>query len=436
MRRHTWLAALLLTLTACTSGGPSEQPPSGQEPSPIFVASGRDVTDGTRQRLIDTWNAQQGNSGYTAILVELPGSADEQRSQLLAALQSGSSSYDVVNLDVTWIPEFAAAKLLQPLPDDAVRDPGDLITSVDATSFWDGRRYAVPFNSDVGLLYYRRDQVGGEIGPVARWADLQRYLSAVRDRRPAHWEAGWTTQLAPYEGRTVNAIEAFASAVPGLRITDDDGRYRADKAQLAKGVEELRDRMDYVLRRAYTSDESGSLSDFTQGKTTFLRNWPYAYPALAKAFRGNLGVTQLPGKAVLGGQNLAMTRSVSGAKAAKTAELIRFLTDADSERCLLRAGFAATRESSYKGTLPCTHAYDSGAQSAGESPGHGTPDRERFNQNVLLPALRTAVQRPRTPLYGAVTQTLVERLDPLLRGNADPATVAEQLDEALRRELP
>ncbi|WP_338685744.1 extracellular solute-binding protein [Streptomyces acidiscabies] len=437
MTRRTWLAALLLTATACTGGGaPPEQPVAGPDEHRIVVASGRDVTDGIRQRLIDAWNARQAPGGYRAALVELPGSADQQRSQLLGALQSGSSSYDVVNLDVTWVPEFAAAKLVQPLPDDAVRDPADLVGPVDETSFWGGERYAVPFNSDVGLLYYRRDQVGGELGPVVTWAGLQRYIDAVRGKRILGWEAGWTTQLAPYEGRTVNAIEAFASAVEGLEITDGKGRYRATEGQLAKGVEELRARTAEVLPRAYTSNESDSLSDFTQGKTTFLRNWPYAYPALSQTFKGALGVTQLPGKAVLGGQNLAMTRSVSGEKAARTADLIRFLTDADSERCLLYAGFAATRESSYRATTRCTYVDTSGSESTGESPDRWSPEQERFGRDVLLPALRGAVPRPRTPLYGALTQTFTEELAPLFTSGADPASVAEALDEALRRELP
>ncbi|MDX3383784.1 extracellular solute-binding protein [Streptomyces niveiscabiei] len=433
---RVWLVALLLAGTACTGGAPAEQPVSGPDRMRIVVASGRDVTDGTRQRLIDAWNARQGAGGYKASLVELPGSADQQRSQLLGALQSGSSSYDIVNLDVTWVPEFAAAKLVQPLPDDAVRDPADLVRPVDETSFWAGKRYAVPFNSDVGLLYYRRDQVGGELGPVVTWSALQRYLDAVRGKRFPGWEAGWTTQLAPYEGRTVNAIEAFASAVEDLEITDENGRYRATEGQLTRGVKELRARTTDVLRHAFTSNESDSLSDFTQGKTTFLRNWPYAYPALYAAFKGDLGVTQLPGKAVLGGQNLAMTRSVSGDKAAKTADLIRFLTDADSERCLLYAGFAATRESSYRETTRCTYADTSTSESTGETPDRWSPEQERFAHDVLLPALRSAVPRPRTPLYGALTQTFTDELAPLFTSGADPTTVAKKLDEALDRELP
>ncbi|MFJ3440474.1 extracellular solute-binding protein [Streptomyces sp. NPDC086081] len=463
-RRLATAAAALLTVVSllgsasCTGGDAREQPPDADPPR-IVVASGQDVTgkNGIRQQLIDAWNAREGEQGYRARLVELPGSADQQRSQLLGALQSGSAEYDVVNLDVTWIPEFAAAGLIRPLTGAAVKDPDDIIRSVDATSFWDGKRYAVPFNSDVGLLYYRKDHLRDagasrtDLSGGVTWDELRGLIEAVNDRtRPPGLEDGWTTQLAAYEGRTVNAIEAFASAVPGFGLTDDEGRYTADVAQLTAGVSELRERTapPYMLAEASSSREAESLSAFAEGRTTFLRHWPYVYPVLYERFEGDLGVTRLPGKAVLGGQNLAVTSSTSERRAAKAAELIAFLTDPDSERCLLRAGFAATRTSAYAdpgGPPECRHASayraSPSASPTGESAELKAPDRfaggVSYSRDILFPALRGAVQRPRTPLYGAVTRTLVTELDALYGpGRPGDAKVAEHLDEALRALLP
>ncbi|MFJ8047847.1 extracellular solute-binding protein [Streptomyces luteogriseus] len=467
MARRLTAAALsllsLLALTSCTGKDAREQP-QGADPPRIVVASGQDVTgkNGIRQQLIDAWNVKEGEHGYRARLVELPGSADQQRSQLLGALQSGGAEYDVVNLDVTWIPEFAAAGLVRPLTGAAVKAPGDIIPSVDSTSFWDGKRYAVPFNSDVGLLYYRKDHLRKagtyrtELGRGVTWDVLRELIDVVNDRpKQPGYEDGWTTQLAAYEGRTVNAIEAFASAVPDFTLTDRDGRYAADEAQLTAGVAELRERTasSYLYGEATGSREAESLSAFAEGRTTFLRHWPYVYPALYETFKGNLGVTRLPGKAVLGGQNLAVTSSTSEQRAAKAAELIAFLTDPDSERCLLRAGFAATRTSAYQapGSTPeCRHAaaYSESASASptGESAELKAPDRLAgglsYSRDILLPALSKAVQRPRTPLYGAVTQTLITELDalygPRSAGANRPgdAQVAKSLDEALSKVLP
>ncbi|MFF7767232.1 extracellular solute-binding protein [Streptomyces massasporeus] len=462
MARRLTAAALsllsLLALSSCT-GTDARERPQDADPPRIVVASGQDVTgkNGIRQQLIDAWNAKEGEHGYRARLVELPGSADQQRSQLLGALQSGGAEYDVVNLDVTWIPEFAAAGLIRPLTGAAVRAPGDIIRSVDSTSFWDGKRYAVPFNSDVGLLYYRKDHLRKagtyrtELGRGVTWDVLRQLIDVVNDRPKSEgYEDGWTTQLAAYEGRTVNAIEAFASAVPDFALTDGEGRYAADEAQLTAGVAELRERTasSYMYGEATGSREAESLSAFAEGRTTFLRHWPYVYPALYETFKGNLGVTRLPGKAVLGGQNLAVTSSTSEQRAAKAAELIAFLTDPDSERCLLRAGFAATRTSAYRaaGSTPeCRHAaaYSESASASptGESAELKAPDRLAgglsYSRDILLPALSKAVQRPRTPLYGAVTQTLITELDALYGPHSvGDVQVAKSLDEALSKVLP
>ncbi|GAB2832673.1 hypothetical protein GCM10027073_71450 [Streptomyces chlorus] len=462
------LALLLIAVcTACTGGtrGPADGggAPTGTAGSAapgdvdgfIVVASGRDVTgkNGIRRQLIDAWNLreQRKNSGFRARLVELPGSADEQRSQLLGALQSRSADYDVVNLDVTWVPEFATADLIEPLPRDLV-DNDDVIPSVAGTAWWDGQVYAAPFNSDVGLLYYRRDylkRAGVErpdLGADPNWNKLRGLVEVLDAHSPPDaYEKGWTTQLAAYEGLTVNAVEAFASAVPDLELVDEDGRYIGDVDELADGIAELRRRTEtaYTLQDAAASDEGASLSDFAEGRTAFLRHWPSEYRTLYRTFsQGQLGVAPLPGRAVLGGQNLAVT-GVSQRKG-KATELIRFLTGKESQRCLLEAGFAATRTSAYEGDAGGERCTAVGPGPSASPTGEGADPvprdsggRPAYARDILLPALRKAVHRPRTPLYGAFTQTLITRLDPL-HGDGVPSdeALAEQLDRALRKALP
>lgn len=471
--RHGWggtravLPAVVLALTLSAAagcdagpGGPAAGPSkkaAGTEPAgEIVLASGRDVTGkgGIRQQLIEEWNRQQESrgTGYRARLVELPGSADQQRSQLLAALQSGSADYDVVNLDVTWVPEFAAAGLVEPLPDTLV--DGDVIGSVAATARWGGHAYAVPFNSDVGLLFYRRDYLRSagvtntDLGKGTSWPEVQRLigdLGAAGRKLPESYAKGWTAQLdASYEGLTVNGIEAFASATEGFALTDAEGRYAGSADHLRAGLAELRSRTQasYTLPEAAQSDEADTLTDFTAGRTAFLRHWPYAYRTLHQSFsEQQLGVAPLPGRAVLGGQNLAVAHGSKRPVAAQ--QLIEFLTGKESERCLLDAGFAATRRSAYEDPVVCRVARPSGG--AGAAPPSERTDRmprdaqgrPAYARGILLPALEKAVQRPRTPLYGAFTQTFTAQLA-RLQGDDPPsdAQLAEDLDAALRTALP
>ncbi|MBT2480808.1 extracellular solute-binding protein [Streptomyces sp. ISL-94] len=463
VRLRRGASAMLLVLlfaAGCDGGGSggekSATSGAADQPGDIVLASGRDVTGkgGIRQQLIEEWNQEQQRKGSSqrARLVELPGSADQQRSQLLGALQSGGAEYDVVNLDVTWVPEFAAAGLVQPLPDELVDQ--DVIPSVAATARWRDRLYAVPFNSDVGLLFYRRDYLKSagvtdtDLGKGTDWPVVQQLIGALdaAKKKPDAYEKGWTAQLdASYEGLTVNGVEAFASAADGLALTDKEGRYAGSVDDLKAGLDELRNRTQaaYTLPDAVHSDEADTLTDFAGGRTAFLRHWPYAYRTLHQSLsEQQLGVAPLPGSAVLGGQNLAMARGSRRSTAAQ--DLVGFLTGRRSERCLLDAGFAATRISAYEDdNLTCKAANPAG-QATPSPTGERTDRMPRdaqgrpgYARGTLLPALKKAVQRPRTPLYGAFTQTFTAELA-RLQGAKPPssAQLAKDLDADLRRALP
>ncbi|QES48241.1 ABC transporter substrate-binding protein [Streptomyces venezuelae] len=451
------LALLTTVLGACTggpegNGQPTGAPSTPDPPGEIVMASGRDVTGkgGIRQQLIEEWNRQQQGkkSGYHARLVELPGTADRQRSQLLGALQSGSAEYDVVNLDVTWVPEFAEAGLVRDLPEKGLLDE-DVIPAVAATARWDDKLYAVPFNSDVGLLYYRRDYLqaaGVTTTDVGTWPAVQGLITTLNDARtklPAAYRKGWTTQLDPsYEGFTVNGIEAFASATDDFALTDNTGRYVGTVAQLEAGLTELRTRThtSYTLGEATQSDEGDSLTDFAAGRTAFLRHWPYAYRTLHQSLPAeHLGVAPLPGKAVLGGQNLAVTKTSKRANAAR--DLIEFLTGQRSERCLLDAGFAATRQSAYElDSVTCPLKQPStpttpSAETTDRMP-RDPAGRPAYARTTLLPALKTATHRPRTPLYGTFTQTFTAELSALFTPTPPSnTTLATSLHKSLSRSL-
>ncbi|MGW3581845.1 extracellular solute-binding protein [Streptomyces rubiginosohelvolus] len=458
-RRPLVLGCLLLTLVAaCTEGGTDSPSPTAgtQAPGPIIVASGLDVTGsgGVRQQLIAEWNRQhEDEPALRAQLVELPGGADQQRSQLLGALQSGSAAYDLVNLDVTWIPEFAEAGLIQALPGPDVEDP-DVIPEVLSTTRWKSRTYALPFNTDVGLLYYRKDLIeqsgiNENRRPTGDWSwqNLYDSIATLGSAQPDgdEPEKGWTTQLAPYEGLTVNVMDAFAAA--DVQLASADGRYTATPDTLKKGLKEFLTHVDdnRTLRpRALTSNEDATLDDFAQGRVAYMRNWPYAFGALqSRLAPEQYAVVPLPGRSVLGGQNLAVP--VASPRSAAARELLAFLTGPRSERCLLDAGFAATRLSSYSsektGSPICWEAVTealrpgtaSGDPAAREGSARIPSERERSEYiGSIRRALEEAVQRPRTPYYGAFTRALQSTVHGLLTEESpDLDAAAEQLDEAL-----
>jgi multiple sugar transport system substrate-binding protein len=310
----------------------------------------------------------------------------------------------------------------------------------------------MPFNSDVGLLYYRADylrKAGIEDSRYPTtgmsWPQLQLLIDSLdnkADKLPGY-QRGWTTQLAAYEGLTVNVVEAFSTA--DVHLTDGDGHYRATVDGLRTGLDALADRVrgEYTIDSAFGSDEQKSLDDFAAGRTAFLRHWPYAYDALPRSLPSqSWQVAPLPGQAVLGGQDLAVSADSPRAKYA--VDLVRFLTGRGAESCLLDAGLAATRSSAYGSdpspcVLPEPSAPAASASPSAEGRHMPTDSRGRpaYATTTLLPALRNAVQRPRTPYYGAFTQALQTEVHKWLvaKNPPDAYTEAKTLAPLLARAL-
>src|SRR5690242_18990424 len=131
------LPLLLIALVAgCMPGGPVGGAPTGR--GPITMATGRDLT-GYLQHVLDGWNA--GHPGEKVTLVQLPEAADEVYAQMVTSLRSGGSRYDVLNIDVAWTSEFAAAGWIAPLHGSRLPQ-SHLLPSVLSTATFRGKLYA------------------------------------------------------------------------------------------------------------------------------------------------------------------------------------------------------------------------------------------------------------------------------------------------------
>lgn len=149
--------------------GPRHAEPA--ERGPLTLATAGDLTRYLGP-LLDDWNARHPDQKVT--LVELPDSADETRSQMITELRSGDSRFDILNIDVAWTSEFAAAGWIAPL--DRSRFPLDsFLPPVVETATFDGRLYAVPYVTNAALLYYREDVLREEgVEPPRTWSELAR----------------------------------------------------------------------------------------------------------------------------------------------------------------------------------------------------------------------------------------------------------------------
>jgi multiple sugar transport system substrate-binding protein len=408
--------AMVLALIATLIPGRFTDP-DGLENGTIVILTGRDDSVGKqRHQLVNQWNSLYPKS--PAQILELTSLADAQRSEMLARAQSGRGEIDVFNLDVTWTAEFAEAGYIRPLDESEISTSGFLEAPL-GTCRYQHRLWALPFNTDVGLLYYRSDLLGllGEQQPPDSWAKLKDQVNAIRARTGNAVE-GYVGQFADYEGLTVNAMEVVRGM--GGAITDDDGDVVVEDHWPA-----IRDAVDLLEAIAPDGapelDEDESIQRFRSGQTLFMRNWPRAYRSLTQDLEGApavpFGVTELPnGFGVLGGQNLAVSADSTRPRAAQA--LIEFLTSERSQQILFeRGGLPATREVVY---------HDQAVQ--------------EYPYEAILRALKSpnATLRPTEPHYARFSEVLRTVVNDALRQGSslpDADDLQEQLEDALKGRL-
>lgn len=269
------LLVLVVVMTGYVASGARADEGTAGGRGPLTLATAGDLTSYLGP-LLEGWN--RAHPGEKVTLVELPDSADETHAQMATDLRGGDRSrFDVLNIDVNWTSEFAAAGWIRPLPRDRFPLKSFLDPVVD-TATYDGHLYAVPYVTNAGLLLYRKDVLAKEgVPPPRTWAELEHDARTVA---PKYGLDGYAGQFLPYEGLTVNAAEAVYSAGgsilgdEGARVTVNSAAAREGIGFLARGVRE-----GWIPKKALTYKEEESKQAFQDGHLLFLRNWPYAYVA-------------------------------------------------------------------------------------------------------------------------------------------------------------
>ena len=335
------LLVLVLAAGCGVSGNanPSSSGPTVATSGPITLATGPDFT-GYMHPLVEKWNASHPAEKVT--LLQLPDAADDQHAQMVTNLQAKSDRYDVLNMDIVSTAEFADAGWIIPL--DRRQFPLDqFLKPVVDTAMFGGKLYGVPYTSNAGLLYYRKDILDKEgKKPPRTWAQLRQLARTVA---PEHGLEGYAGQFLPYEGLTVNFAEAVQSA-GGAILTDDGTKVAVNTPQAKEGLDFLVRgfREGWIPKRSLTFKEEESRREFQDGKLLFLRNWPYVYGLMSRPgskVAKKFGVTLLPGEdgpgsSSLGGANLAVSAFSRHQKTAIS--FIKYFTGLESEREVLTRG--------------------------------------------------------------------------------------------------
>jgi multiple sugar transport system substrate-binding protein len=346
-----------------------------------------------------------------------PDAADQRRQLYVQWLNAWAPDPDILQLDVVWTPEFAAAGWILPLDErPGGHDTTDFFPATVAANTWRGRTYAVPWFVDVGMLYWRTDL--SSAAPTtydALAADARRAMAA------GEVMSGFVWQGARYEGLITMFVEVLAGF--GGAILDDRGEVVVDSDDGVRALTFMRDaihREGLSPAGVLTWREEQTRFAFQNGSAAFMRNWPYAAALLRdereSAVAGRFAVAPMPREAgspaaALGGAQLAINARSRQPDAAW--QLVQYLTAPEQmiERAEV-AGQFPTRRSVY--------------------------DDERLADALPIePAaaraiVDAAVPRPVTPVYAELSGILQIHVHRALTRQVDPAEALRAAATAMR----
>lgn len=346
-------------------------------------------------------------------MVEGPTATNSREEMYTTGFLSGKTAYDLVFMDVIWVPKFAAQGWLQPLdslfsPSERQKFlPGDIQGSV-----YGGKIYRVPIQSDAGVLYYRKDILKQ---PPATFEEL--VAAAKRHQKPSDlW--GFVFQGQQYEGLVCAFLEILWGH--GGEVLNEKGEVVLDSPEAIRALEWMKDLIGTISPEAVTTyEEEEARHDFQDGRSLLMRNWPYAWQLCQQegsAVRGKVGITPMvhvsgkSGAATLGGWGFGISSQARYPEAAW--KFIEFVSQPTQLKVLhLTTGLIPARKELFE---------DADVLKANP------------HYSELYKVLIAARPRPVHPHYAKISDVLRSRVSSVLAGRETPEQAIKAAADKLR----
>src|SRR5215217_1627368 len=278
------------------------------------------VFPGSMRRLIDKFN-EQNKGKFQVAFRQIDLESQQYFDRLKTEFQAGGGQTDVIVGKEPWTAEFAENGWIADVTDKFPESERAKFLDVPLDSAtYEGKIYGVPWFTDVGMLYYRKDllEQNGFSEPPRTWEDLKEMAGKVV--RDSGIRYGFVFQGANNETGVCNGLEYIWAH--GGEVLDGDGVIIDSPGSVAGLTAELGMISDGVTPQAvasYTVVESHVA--FLDGDAVFCRNWPYMYglvgvPEMSKIEPAQVGLSQLPtglgqsqSAGCLGGYNMMLVGS-------------------------------------------------------------------------------------------------------------------------------
>jgi len=403
MRVRAFLLALCVTAAGCSAPAPD-----------VLTFSGSAV--GREADILRTQLARfSEDQGIAVELRSTPDSADQRHQLYVQWLNARAADPDVLQLDVVWTPEFAAAGWLLPLDRFSPHTADFFPAAIDANR-WNGTLFGLPWFIDVGMLYWRTDLFDH---PPASFEELSAMARTAINAPEIHYGIVW--QGARYEGLVTVFVEHLGGF--GGRILDDSGEVVVDSDAAVRALAWMRDAIHsagIVPADVLTWHEEETRFAFQNGAAAMMRNWPYAHALLQAGdspVAGRVAVAPMPAAqggeptAALGGSQLAINARSAQPEAAWA--LLAYLTA--PAQMLERARVA--------GQYPSRVAL------------YEDPELEGalgIDVAAARAIVGAAIPRPVTPVYTQLSEILQIRLHRALTRQQEPRPALEEAAREMR----
>ena len=411
--------------------------------TPVRLTFGHGPDDsGTIQQVIDKFNEQY--KGQISVRWQvMPRLSNLQHRRLVSDFNVESGEIEVFSADVPWTAEFSRRGWIQELTKKFYNDytPEDFLTNTLKSTYYKYRMWGVPWYTDIGLLFYRRDLLdkSGFTQPPKTLEELTAMAKKVKsDSGVRH---GFVFQGADYEGGVANALEYIWNAggrvlTGNISVAGEFGQRVIDpniitvkSANSAAGLMSARNliKQGVTPRAVVDYSELESWQEFVSGNAVFMRNWPYAFgnlgnPNLNTLDREQVGISAIPtlggsnkSYSCQGGWNLMVNKYISDEKKDASWKFIRYLTSPEQQKYMaINGGFLPTYKSLYD-------------------------DSEILR---VMPSIRegkslleNARVRPITPFYQQMAPRISRSFNRVLRGETSGTAAVAVLERELRTVL-
>ena len=305
----------------------------------VYLAGGSTEIESTKD-VIKKFEEQNPNIKVDAL--RAPFQTDDMYTTYLQSFEAKSGDLDVITLDSSWARSLADNLVdLSKYVDK--KTVSQYYSSIMGSYLVEDKIVALPWYSDIGLLYYRTDLLKKYNLEVPKtWIELTKaaYIIQQGERKEGNSDfVGFVWQGKAYEGLTCNAIEWIYNNDGGT-IIDANKEITINNPNAVEAVRLAVNWVGTISPRGVLSmTEEESKNMFMSGNVAFVRSWPYLYSVCdveGSAIKGKYSATAIPtgklGKnsGVLGGWGIGVNKYSKNREAA--VKLAIFLTSEESQK--------------------------------------------------------------------------------------------------------